>query len=42
MVRVWSNCRQTWFLKKPVGEWNAEEIIAAGNHIKATLNGEVI
>lgn len=27
---------------KPVGEWNAEEIIAAGNHIKVTLNGEVI
>lgn len=27
---------------KPMGEWNEEEIIANGNHIKVTLNGEVI
>jgi HEAT repeat protein len=27
---------------KPVGEWNVEEIYANGNHIKVTLNGEVI
>lgn len=27
---------------KPMGEWNQEEIIADGNHIKVTLNGEVI
>jgi hypothetical protein len=27
---------------KPVGEWNTEEIVANGNHIKVTLNGEVI
>lgn len=27
---------------KPMGEWNQEEIIANGNHIKVTLNGEVI
>lgn len=27
---------------KPTGEWNREEIIANGNHIKVTLNGEVI
>ncbi len=27
---------------KPVGEWNYEEIIANGDHIKITLNGEVI
>jgi len=27
---------------KPVGEWNTEEIIAEGNHIKVTLNGTVI
>ncbi len=27
---------------KPLGEWNTEEIIAQGNHIKVTLNGEVI
>jgi HEAT repeat protein len=27
---------------KPIGEWNQEEIIADGNHIKVTLNGEVI
>ncbi len=26
----------------PVGEWNTEEIIADGNHIKVTLNGVVI
>ena len=27
---------------KPVGEWNTEEIVADGNHIKVTLNGTVI
>jgi hypothetical protein len=27
---------------KPVGEWNYEEIVADGDHIKVTLNGEVI
>lgn len=27
---------------KPVGEWNEEEIVANGSHIKVTLNGEVI
>ena len=27
---------------KPTGEWNYEEIIADGNHIKVTVNGEVI
>lgn len=27
---------------KPMGEWNQEEIVANGNHIKVTLNGEVI
>ena len=27
---------------KPVGDWNYEEIFANGNHIKVTLNGEVI
>lgn len=27
---------------KPVGEWNTQEVIANGNHIKITLNGEVI
>jgi len=27
---------------KPVGEWNTQEIIANGNHIKVTLNGTVI
>jgi len=27
---------------KPVGEWNTQEIIANGNHIKITLNGTVI
>jgi hypothetical protein len=27
---------------KPVGEWNTEEIVANGNHIKVTLNGTVI
>jgi len=27
---------------KPVGEWNTEEVIANGNDIKITLNGEVI
>ena len=27
---------------KPVGEWNYEEVVAAGTHIKITLNGTVI
>ncbi len=27
---------------KPVGEWNEQEVIAEGNHIKVLLNGEVI
>lgn len=27
---------------KPVGEWNAEEILAQGRHVKVTLNGVVI
>jgi HEAT repeat protein len=27
---------------KPVGEWNYEEVIADGDHIKVILNGEVI
>jgi hypothetical protein len=27
---------------KPVGEWNTEEVIADGNHIKVVLNGETI
>jgi HEAT repeat protein len=27
---------------KPVGEWNTQEIVADGNHIKVTLNGVVI
>lgn len=27
---------------KPVGEWNREEILADGRHIKVTLNGKVI
>lgn len=27
---------------KPVGEWNSQEIIADGTHIKVTLNGTVI
>ncbi|OAV73035.1 hypothetical protein Barb6_00595 [Bacteroidales bacterium Barb6] len=27
---------------KPVGEWNCQEVIADGDHIKITLNGEVI
>lgn len=27
---------------KPIGEWNQEEIVANGNYIKVTLNGEVI
>ena len=26
----------------PVGEWNTQEVIADGTHIKVTLNGEVI
>ena len=32
---------KTGFLK-PLGEWNAEEIIASGRHIKVTLNSTVI
>ena len=32
---------KTGFLK-PTGEWNSEEIIADGRHIKVTLNGTVI
>lgn len=27
---------------KPIGEWNEQEVIAEGNHIKVILNGEVI
>ncbi|MCE5266585.1 MAG: DUF1080 domain-containing protein [Planctomycetaceae bacterium] len=27
---------------KPTGEWNCEEIVADGSHIKVTLNGTVI
>lgn len=27
---------------KPVGEWNQQEILAQGSHIKVTLNGTVI
>ena len=27
---------------KPVGEWNTEEIMADGDHIRVTLNGVVI
>ncbi len=27
---------------KPVGEWNEEEVIAEGSHMKVILNGEVI
>ncbi|MDR1097764.1 MAG: DUF1080 domain-containing protein [Tannerella sp.] len=27
---------------KPLGEWNTQEIVADGNHIKVTLNGTVI
>src|SRR4051812_31804711 len=32
---------KTGFLK-PAGEWNSEEIIAKGKHIKVILNGETI
>jgi HEAT repeat protein len=28
--------------QKPVGEWNYEEVVAEGTHIKITLNGNVI
>lgn len=28
--------------QKPVGEWNQQEIMAVGRHIKITLNGKVI
>jgi hypothetical protein len=27
---------------KPVGEWNSEEIMCKGSHVRVTLNGEVI
>jgi hypothetical protein len=27
---------------KPVGQWNVEEIVADGSHIKVTVNGKVI
>ena len=27
---------------KPIGQWNQEEIVADGSHIKVTLNGKVI
>ena len=27
---------------KPVGEWNTEEIMADGDHIRVTVNGVVI
>ena len=27
---------------KPVGQWNQEEIVANGSHIKVTVNGKVI
>jgi hypothetical protein len=27
---------------KPVGQWNREEIVATGSHIKVTVNGKVI
>ena len=27
---------------KPVGQWNQEEIIADGSHIKVTVNGRMI
>jgi hypothetical protein len=32
---------RTGFLK-PAGEWNEEEIMAQGNHIRVTLNGVII
>lgn len=28
--------------QKPVGEWNTQEVVAEGRHIKVTLNGNVI
>jgi hypothetical protein len=28
--------------RKPLGEWNEEEIVADGRHIKVTLNGVII
>jgi len=28
--------------QKPVGEWNSEEIMCKGSHVKVTLNGTVI
>jgi hypothetical protein len=27
---------------KPVGEWNSEEIMCKGSHVRVTMNGEVI
>lgn len=27
---------------KPVGQWNEEEILADGNHIRVTVNGQVV
>lgn len=27
---------------KPVGEWNVQEILAQGNHLRVTVNGQVI
>lgn len=27
---------------RPVGEWNSQEVVVEGNHIKVILNGEVI
>jgi hypothetical protein len=28
--------------QKPIGEWNSQEIVCNGNHVKVTLNGVVI
>ena len=28
--------------QKPIGEWNSEEILCKGSHVKVTLNGTVI
>src|ERR1035438_245715 len=28
--------------RKPLGEWNEEEIVANGRHVKVTLNGVII
>ena len=27
---------------KPVGQWNSEEIVCKGSHVKVTLNGVII